>query len=57
MSSLDTLLGRRGQQRMSREDARRIVQRAEAYMQVYGVCPQELFELCDVALRRLEERE
>lgn len=35
-------------------EARKIVQRGEAYMQIYGCMPFSLFERCETALATLE---
>lgn len=57
-AALAALIGKRApNQPMGADEARRTVQLADAYMQILGCMPRELFERCETALARLEMHE
>lgn len=54
-AALAELIGKRApNQPMGIDEARRTVQLGEAYMQVWGCMPFDLFARCETALARLE---
>lgn len=57
-AALAALVGKRApSQPMGVDEARRTVQLGEAYMQILGCMPFELFARCETALARLEMHE